>query len=68
MLSSSRGFLPQACASAEELRVPAGTSLVHHGGDAVFRIFKYKLLSGVYDLGGRKVVFRLSMPWMHDSL
>lgn len=67
LLSSGRDFLQQPCASAEELRILAGLSLAHRGSDALSRSFKYKLLSGVCDLGGRKVVFRLSVPQRRDS-
>lgn len=67
MLSSGRDFLLQPCASAEELRVLAGSSPVYCSGDALSHSFKYKLLSGICDLGGREVVFRLSMPGRHDS-
>lgn len=64
----SSDFLPQHYTSAEELWVLTGSSLAHGSGDArsLFN-FKYKLLSGDCDLGGRKVLFRLSMQWRHDS-
>lgn len=65
----SSDFLPQPYTSAEELWVLTGSSLAHGSGDALSLScnFKYKLLSGDCDLGGRKVVFRLSMQWRHDS-
>lgn len=65
-MSPCREFLLQARAFAKELHVLDQPGLAHRGGDALSRSFKYKLLSGVCDLGGRKVVFRLSMLWRHD--
>lgn len=64
----SSDFLPQPYTSAEELWSLLGLAWPM----AVVMLslscnFKYKLLSGDCDLGGRKVVFRLSMQWRHDS-
>lgn len=63
-------LLEGICAAAftEELQVCAKPGPARCSLDAPSCSFKCKLLSGVCDLGGRKVVFRLSMLWRHGSL